>query len=104
MKITKKQLRRIIREAMEGEQLQLPLSQDPRKVEMIEDMADFLMRGDDVIIAAIEGYDSMSAEQLEDYLESLYTTAAESMTFSEKYGSQRDDIMRMHVAEQLGLK
>ena len=88
---------------MEGEQLQLPLSQDPRKMEMIEDVADFLMRGDKAVIEAIEGYDSMSAEKLSDYLESLYTAAAEAMTFNEKYGSQRDDVMRMYVAEQLGL-
>ena len=92
-----------IREAMEGEQLQLPLSQDPRKVEMIEDMADFLMRGDEAIIAAIDGYDSMSAEQLDDFLERVYSRATESMTFAERYGSQRDDAMRAYVSEYLGI-
>ena len=92
-----------IREAMEGEQLQLPLSQDPRKVEMIEDMADFLMRGDSAIIGAIKGYDSMSAEELSDFLEGIYSKATESMTFQERYGNQRDDAMRAYVSEYLGI-
>lgn len=103
MRISESRLRRIIREAMEGEQLQLPLSQDPRKIEMIEDMADFLMRGDSTIIGAIEGYDSMSAEELSDFLEGIYSTAAESMTFQERYSSQREDAMRAYVADQLGI-
>lgn len=103
-KSSSRQLRRIIKEATEDEQLQLPLSSDTRKVEMIEDVADFLMRGPKAVAAAVEGYDNMSAEKLNDYLESLYTAASEAMTFNEKYGSQRDDIMRVKVADQLGLR
>ncbi len=103
MRISESRLRRIIREAMAGDQLQLPLPSDPRKIEMIEDMADFLMRGDSAIIGAIEGYDSMSAEELSDFLEGIYSTAAESMTFQERYGNQRDDAMRAYVADQLGI-
>lgn len=99
MKITKQQLRSIIKEAMDA-----PNKHDQLKQEMIDDMSDFLMRGPDVIKSAIPGYDSMSSEELSNYADDIYDAASESMTFSQRYGEARDDIMREKVSDQLGLK